>query len=266
MERLKKHYEKILLGVVFLGLIVAVGLLPVLISTERRRLDDEAVGITRKKPKLLEPVPMAAESAALERAQTPIRLNLTQDHNLFNPVLWQRAADGRPVKVQAGREPADEVQALDIKPLYLKLTFNNVSGSSYLIGVENQASSQPGRRNRETAISVDNPKTDLFTLQGVKGPPDKPTELDLALAETGDVVSITPATSYQRVAGYMADLKYQPENKVWRGQRVGANLYFAGGQYNIVGITETNVVLSAKENEKKTTISFNSPNAVTETR
>jgi hypothetical protein len=266
MERLKKHYEKILLGVVFLGLIVAVGLLPVLISTERQRLDAAAGEITRRKPKLLDPVPMAAENAALERAQTPIRLNFTLNHNLFNPVLWQKTADGRPVKVQAGREPADEVQVTDIKPLYLKLTFNNVSGSSYLIGVENQAASQPGKRNRETAISMNNPKTDLFTLQGVKGPPDKPTELDLTLVENDEVVSITPSTSYQRVAGYMADLKYPPENKVWRGQRVSANLLFAGGQYNVVGITETNVVLSAKENEKKTTIPFNSPNAVTETR
>ena len=40
LEPLKKHYEKVLLGVVLLGLLVAVVLLPVILSQERKKLED----------------------------------------------------------------------------------------------------------------------------------------------------------------------------------------------------------------------------------
>ena len=78
--------------------------------------------------------------------------------------------------------------------------------------------------------------------------------------ETGERVSVAPGKPFKRVDGYEADLKYPPEgNKVWMRQRMNANLNFGGGQYNIVVITQTNVILSSKQNEKRTTINFNAP-------
>jgi len=51
-------------------------------------------------------------------------------------------------------------------------------------------------------------------------------------------------------------LKYAPESKIWAGRRVGAPLAFNGEDYNIVAITENEVVLSAKSNQKKWTIKY----------
>ena len=54
----------------------------------------------------------------------------------------------------------------------------------------------------------------------------------------------------------MVDLKYAPENKTWTSRRVGDPLFFNGEDYNIVAITENEVVLSAKSNQKKWTVKY----------
>jgi hypothetical protein len=51
-------------------------------------------------------------------------------------------------------------------------------------------------------------------------------------------------------------LKYAPETKTWTNRRVGASLSLNGEDYNIVAITENEVVLSAKSNQKKWTIKY----------
>ncbi len=61
---------------------------------------------------------------------------------------------------------------------------------------------------------------------------------------------------FRRIDGYMVDLKYAPENKTWTNRRVGASLSFNGEDYNIVAITENEVVLSAKSNQKKWTVKY----------
>jgi hypothetical protein len=63
---------------------------------------------------------------------------------------------------------------------------------------------------------------------------------------------------FRRVDGYMADLKYDPESKKWLNQRVGSSLKFGDDEYNIVAINQNEVVLSAKSNQKKTTLTYNS--------
>jgi hypothetical protein len=52
------------------------------------------------------------------------------------------------------------------------------------------------------------------------------------------------------------DLRYAPESKTWNARRVDAPLAFNGENYNIVAITENEVVLSAKSNQKKWTIKY----------
>jgi hypothetical protein len=55
----------------------------------------------------------------------------------------------------------------------------------------------------------------------------------------------------------MVELKYAPEAKTWTNKRIGASLSFNGEDYNIVRLTENEVVLSAKSNQKKWTIKYN---------
>jgi hypothetical protein len=52
-------------------------------------------------------------------------------------------------------------------------------------------------------------------------------------------------------------LRFSPENKNFANRRVGDRLSIAGEEYNIVAISENEVVLSAKSNQKKWTIKYN---------
>ncbi len=265
MEFLKKNYEKIVLGVVLLGLTVAVGLLPVIISSKRAKLKELSETLTNHKIKELPPLDLAMHEAALQRLQTPFRLNLTFNHNLFNPVAWIKGPDNRPVKVVAGLPTGPEaLEITAIKPLRLWLNFDSLSGSSYLIGYTNQAASKARERTGEKAVSLgNNNKADLFSLVAAHGEGDK-LEIILTINDDGEQASVGPGKSYSRIQGYAADLKYNASSsKVWRDQRVGNNLVFGDGQYNIVAITETNVIVESKQNAKKTTINFKAP---TETR
>src|SRR3954452_9847109 len=110
MDFLKKHYEKVLLGLVLLGLTIAVALLPFLISGKRANLQAEREKILNPKIKELPPLEMAREEAAMQRAQAPIRLVLSGRHNTLNPVLWQKTPDGRLVKIQTGTELVEGVE------------------------------------------------------------------------------------------------------------------------------------------------------------
>ena len=259
MEFLKKNYEKVLLGVVLLGLTIAACLLPFYISAKRAGLEEKRVS-TKPKVKELAPLNMTLEEAAIQRAQAPIKLDFTTKHNLLNPVLWKKFPDGRLLKEQTGNEEgvgALEVTAL--KPLYLQLSYNGPSANGYFINIERQTAVSESKRHTQNFVSKEN-KSELLTLQEVKGPPEKPTELVLQWNETMEIVSLTPDKPFKRVEGYSADLKYPLEqNKVWLNQRISSKpLMFANGYYNIVAISESNVVVSAKSNDKHTTITFHS--------
>jgi hypothetical protein len=67
---------------------------------------------------------------------------------------------------------------------------------------------------------------------------------------------LTKDKPFRRVDGYMADLKYDPEKKNWQGQRLNAVLKFAGDDYIIVAINQDAVILSARSNQKKTTLTY----------
>lgn len=257
MEFLKKNYEKVVLGVVLLGLTIAACLLPFIISAKRASLEEKRVS-TKPKVKELPPLDLALEDSAIQRAQTPIRLDFTGKHNLVNPVLWKKLPDGRLIKEQTGNE--EGVGALEVtatKPLYLQLSYNGPSANGYFINIERQAAASENKRHTQNFVSKEN-KSELLTLREAKGPAEKPTELVLEWNETGETVSLTPDKPFKRVEGYAADLKYPLEqNKVWLNQRVGSKpLFFANGYYNIVAISESNVVVSAKSNDKHTTIIF----------
>jgi len=259
MDFIKKHWEKVLLGVVLVGLAVAVAFLPLKIMSERESLAKTRDTILNPQIKELPPVDFGKATAALGRASAQVTLDFTTGHRLFNPVLWQKTTDGRPLKVQSGKEigPA-AVEVLKTEPLYLIVSFDNVVtndlGARYAIGVERQSAPRASdRRKRQTYASVDT-KTDHFTLTKVVGPPENPEALILDVVGTEQPVTLTRAKPYRRVDGYLADLRYPPENLTRLKQRVGDRLAFAGEIYNIVAINESDVVLSAPSG-KKTTVS-----------
>ncbi len=134
----------------------------------------------------------------------------------------------------------------------------NEFGARYVIGVERQAAAAAWQRTRRQHYASVGDKNEAFTIIAANGPPGNPTQLILRLTDSGERVTLSPNKPFRRVDGYMADLKYSPEGKNWQEQRVGDDLKFAGDDYIIVAINQNEVVLSAKSNQKKTTLIYSS--------
>ena len=263
MDFLKKHYEKILLGVVLLGLVGAMVFLPFMILHDKNQLDETRTSIIKRPVKPLAPLDLTAESNTIQRLQLPCRLDLETTNRLFNPVVWQRAVDGSLIKIESGTEVGPSaVTVTRINPLYFILTLDSVQtnefGARYIVGVERQAESVAWKRAKRQHYASIGEKNDAFTITAVQGPPADPSALVLQLTDSGEMVNLSRSKPFRRVDGYMADLKYGPEGRNWDGQRVGDDLKFAGDDYIIVAINHNEVVLSEKSNQKKTTLNFNS--------
>ena len=257
MDFIKKNWEKVLLGVVLVGLAVAVAFLPLKIASEKDSMEEIRKTLLPK-VKPLEPVDLAGAEESLKRSATPLVLDFSTGHRLFNPVLWQKTPDGNKIKVQSGKEIGpDALVVAKTTPLFTIVSLDNVvtnetGAARYAIGLERQAAEKAtDRRKRQSYVSTDS-KSDAFTLISVKGPAASPAELLLELADTGEKVVVTKAAPYKRVDGHLAEMKYPPENRTWPPRRVGEKLTFAGGDYNIVAIGETEVVVSAGSGKKTT--------------
>ncbi len=263
MDFLKKHYEKVLLGLVLLGLAVAVAFLPFKIASEKQKLEDMRNQLIHPKVKPLTNLDLALPDNVLKRVAAPALVDFSPPHRLFNSMPWQKAADGHLIRVDSTNIGPNAVTITKMVPLYLKLSFDNVTfsdtGARCVIGIEKEAALNPRDRSKTQKYCSVNTKTDTFTLRDVKTAPDNPTNVlsvALELNDTGQRVTVTKDQLFRRVDGYLVDLKYAPENRTWTNRRVGASLSFNGEEYNIVAITENEVVLSAKSNQKKWTIKY----------
>ncbi len=262
MDWLKKNYEKLILGVVLVVAMGAVAAVPILISRTRTELENQRNLIMRRPIKPLPPLNLAPQEAVLQRLEAPLNLDLGRPHNLFNPVQWQRTPDGRLIKLEKGTEVGPEAAVVtSTTPLYLILTLDSVGPttdgvpSGYLIGIERQAAAAPAdRRKRQSFVRLNEKRERLFTLREVQGPPDNPTALILELGDSGERISLSKDQPYRRVEGYLADIRYDPEKRSFNSRRVGDRITIAGEEYNIVAITENEVVVSHRLTGKKTTI------------
>lgn len=256
MDFIKKNWEKVLLGVVLIGLAVAVAFLPIKIANEKQQLKDTSAAILNPSVKPLEPLDMTLAETGLKRFSTPIKLDFSTDHRLFNPVLWQKAPDGRFIKVQTGREvgPAAVIIVRTI-PLYTTIDFVNVvtneTGARYALTMERLAAEKVKDRTKRQS---NEPKTDYYSVTKVVGPAENPAELILTLADSLESVTISRGKPYKRADGYLAELKYPPENRALGTKRVNEVITVAGEQYKIIAITENEVVMSSTRSQKNTTI------------
>ena len=262
MDFLKKHYEKVLLGVVLLGLAVAVAFLPFKIASEKQKLEDMRNQLIHTKVKPLTNLDLALPDTILKRVAAPAMIDLSAPNRLFNPMPWQKAADGHLIKADATNIGPNAVTITKMVPLYLKLTLDSVTvletGPRYVIGIQKEAALNPRDRDKTQKYCSVNTKNDTFTLREVKAAPDNPTNVSvvLELSDTAQRVTLATNQPFHRIDGYTVDLKYAPEGKTWTNRRIGSTLSFNGEDYNIVRITENEVVFSAKSNQKKWTIKY----------
>ncbi|MEW6161365.1 MAG: hypothetical protein AB1813_28385, partial [Verrucomicrobiota bacterium] len=259
---LKKHYEKVLLSVVLLGLAVAAALLPLQASRIRGELADVLKREIQTRPKAYKVIDLNTNQAAIQRLQTSVNFEFSGQHNLFNPVQWKKTPDGRLIKIQTGSELGPgAVTVASIKPLVLRVAFEGVGGSqenpTYNISVLRQTdvNSRPILRNSKVGV-----KNDQFTLLEAR-PPSNPTEFDIKIqVEKGkeENITISKENPFTRIIGYVADLKYEPGKQNFTNKKVKDKITLEGENetYNIVAITPSEVVLSANSTQKRTTIKY----------
>ena len=271
MDFVKKHYEKILLGFVLLGLVGALVFLPFMIASDQQKLKDMSYGVVHPKAAPLPGLDLTRETDVLGRLQSPYKLDFSTTNKLFNSVPWSKTPDGHLQKLAA-----DNVVSLavitNITPLYLILALDSMEtnsmetnevGTRYVISMERQAAALLAQRvKKQHYASIGEKvgeKNNAFIVREVSGSPADPGTLKLTvqLTDTGESATLSKDKPFRRVDGYSADLKYDPEKKTWQGQRVGASLKFAGDDFIIIAIDPGAVVLSARSNQKKTTLNYN---------
>lgn len=259
MELLKKHYEKIILGGVLLVLAAGAAMLPIQIGSERDELRQKELEITATPAKPLEPLNFSTQQIAVVQLRRATQLDLSNTNKVLNPLLWQKTAEGRLIPIRTGEEIGPKaLQVTKLTPLHLSISLDGVNTSEatprYTIMVEREAAADRTKRAKKAYFASLNNKNDVFIVREATGPAENPV-LKLELVDGGEVIEISKSKPFQRVDGYMVDLKYPLENRPpWLAQRVGSPLKFGGEDYIIVAITKSEVVVLAKSNQKKTPV------------
>jgi len=259
MDFIKKNYEKIILSVVLLGVVGALVALPFVIQQDKEDTTAMVTSVTSPKVKPLDPLDLTAQNNLLNRLQTPYDLDFSTTNKLVNPVTWKKNANGELIKITTGHEiDAEAAEVTKITPLYLILSLESVETNletRYVIGIERQFVTSRSQRKQTTVASVGEKKP-IFTIVQVKGDPIQPDELELKLADTGEIVPVAKGKPYERADAFTADIKFDPEKISKVGQHEGAVLRFGDETYNIVAIHQNEVILLAQSNQKKTILHY----------
>jgi hypothetical protein len=256
---LGRHWEKFVLALALIGLIGAVWRLNGEKSAENEKIENYNRGITKRKPNPIPSVDVSQLSAAVAYATNPPKLDFSPPHNLFNPVKWQRRSDGTTIKAETGNELGIKaVQIAKISPLSLIITLDSQTGSGAQMSVTLETNRSVAAAQRIRGYVTTNNTVErrhnsrVFTMRDFRITPDGP-EADIELAD-GTKMTISPSKPFRRVEAFKVDLFYPPEKQSFPDKRVGDSFTVAGETYNIVAITPNEVVVSARSNDRRTTI------------
>jgi len=251
LQFLKKHYEKIILCVVLLGLAAAAVWMGAKITAVKAEMNQPVSEIpSRAKP--LVPLDLSADLLALAEVTNPPPVVLSGAHNLFNPVTWRRINGELHKFLKTG---PDALSVIKIDPLYTVIAFDHASGNGgvYIMSLQTHS----GKRTTEYAEKDAKPKSGLYIIRGIKGALNDPTDLQLEIQATQENVWISKTNSYKQVDGYTVDIKYDPESLNLLKKRVDDTIKLDDEQYKIVEITNNLIRVQSVSNNKKTTIKWN---------
>jgi len=250
MQFLKKHYEKIILCVVLLGLAAAAVWMGARITQVQEEVNQPVPAPSSRVRPLL-PLDLTDDQLALAEVTNPPAVVLSGEHNLFNPVTWRRINGELRKFVKTG---PDALSITKIEPLYTVIAYDHPSGNGgvYVMSVQVHSAKKPF----EYAVKGEKPKSGLYIVRGIKGALDDPTDLQLEIQDTQQMVWISKANPYKQVDGYIVDMKYDPESLSLNKKRVNDTVTLDNEQYKIVEITN-NLITVQSDNTKKTTIKWN---------
>ena len=263
MDFLKKHYEKILLGVMLAGLIGVLVFMLFYVAADKQAMEQRANDVLYPQVKALTNLDLTLQDSVIARHEAAYVLDFERTNKLFNPMQWQKGPDGQIFKISTGKEVGVHAAVVTaITPLYLILSLDqivtNELGARYTIGVEKQAATTIAKRKKQSRfLSPDEKKpNDVFSLVAVKGPLEAPESIVVKLLDTGEEATILRDKPWRRTDGYMADFRYDPEKKVFRARRVGDKLPFGGTDYSVVEVSQNELILSDESNQKKNSLPF----------
>src|ERR1051325_2529801 len=128
MEFLKKHYEKLILSLVLLGLAGVAATLPMRVNQEKAKEEDRKNSLINPKINPFPPVNLATNQTILDKVKTPIHFDIAGKHNLFNPVPWVQKPNGEVIKVKTGNEVGiGALEVTAINPLHQVISFDEVN-------------------------------------------------------------------------------------------------------------------------------------------
>jgi hypothetical protein len=144
----------------------------------------------------------------------------------------------------------------NITPLYTVISYDHPSiggtGAVYVMAIQEHSAKRPN----EYAKKDEKTKSGLYIIRGIKGAPEDPTDLQLEIPATQEMVWITKEKPYKRVDGYTVDMKYEPESLTLLKKRVNDTIVLDNEAYKIVEITN-NLVRVQSNKTKVTTINWN---------
>lgn len=282
MGFLKRHYEKIILSIVLLGLAGAAGYLTVKVNKVKAELKKDFDGPSGGGATLT-----YTNAAGMERKLTivsnPPPVNIDGEHRLFNPVLWKQTASGKLIRVRTGSEAGvGALKVTGVKPLFFTITFDKPSGSNpermrYAFKFHQQDKlDNRGRTPRPVSkyAGIDGKlgewpfgeQTVNMYLKSIEGDPLSPDSFLIGMRDTDnqdmtETITVTPAAPFEEIRTRLVDLSYEQANTDFKGLREGDQLTVEGEVYNIVAISETLVVVSAERNNKRHEIPIDSNTA-----
>jgi len=257
MEFLKKHYEKIILSVVLLVVAAAAFWLTQTVSQVQESLEQQLQTRVRGNKKQLQPVDLTNALAAVQQISKPVVLDLSGEHNVFNPIRWIRGADGVP-KPDPRRDLNTALKLLITRPLNLSITYLSPTGIGdpyrYEFRIEQQHAKKLSDRRPVTLSLTEGTKNNFFRLHEVHGAKDTSGEVVIELV-SGDRVTLAKDKPFEKVMGYQADVRF--ENRDFKSKRADENLVLTGTTYKIVAIAKDELVVSAP-NGIRTTVKLSS--------
>lgn len=261
MEFLKKHYEKMVLCLVLLGLAGAVLWMKAVTEKVKASLDGAAVG---PPPRTAPPQPLdlSAYQLALAQMTNPPAVVLSGAHNLFNPVTWKRKANGDLLKII--KTGPDALMVTNIVPLYTVISYvNPIDGPIYVMGIQSNVDLTQGipRAAKHVYPKLDEVSKNNawpFVIRGFRGDATNPTELNLEITATGDTnVWVSTNQPYKLVESYYADLRYDPDPSLsLLKKRVKDDINLDNEPYTIVRITNDAVTVQSKRITKMTALKW----------
>jgi hypothetical protein len=258
MEFLKKHYEKIVLCVVLLGLAGAAVWMRSAIQHVREQLQVVDVAPPPKTTPLA-PIDLKADQQALEQITNPPSVVLSGDHNLFNPVTWKRKANGELIKIV--KTGPDALFVTNIIPLYTIIAYERPTDSPvYVMSWQQHADLRlPNRRGAlEHSHKNEKMKSVPYIVRGIKGAENDPSEINLEIVQTGETnIWVSTNTPYKRVDSYLADLKYDPDSTIpLTKKQVNDQFKLDNDPYKVVEITNDAVRIQSERTTKVTEIKW----------